>query len=148
MNPIQRWTLRSGTTLFLQASAALARPQRLASVSSATMGTFGSLVARLRGVTPVDDPESLGRAWQQGFAATKEVPVVGTDGDSAYGEIHTVCPLRGTGDLDACHRMMAYDRAVVAAAGGTFEVVRSQASPGVEFCEVAMHLTPRASGNT
>jgi len=60
------------------------------------------------------------------------------DATTAYGEIHTPCPLRGTGDLEACHRMMSYDRAFVGRAGGRFVVLSSQAEPGVRVCRVAM----------
>jgi len=44
----------------------------------------------------------------------------------------------GTGDLEACHRMMEFDREVMRLAGGRFVVLESQATPGVAFCRVAM----------
>jgi hypothetical protein len=55
-----------------------------------------------------------------------------------HAEIRTYCPLRGTGDHNACHALMGYDRALMAAHGASFEVVRSQAEPGVEICQVAI----------
>jgi hypothetical protein len=57
-----------------------------------------------------------------------------------YAQIHTPCPLAGTGDLRACHRMMEYDREVVRHAGGQFVVLESQATPGVKHCRVAMRM--------
>ena len=45
------------------------------------------------------------------------VPIRRVDGPTAYGEIHARCALAGTGDLRACHRMMSYDRALVAQSG-------------------------------
>jgi hypothetical protein len=81
--------------------------------------------------------------WQRGFAAKREVPIVEVHEDLVIAEIRTQCPLRGTGDLAACHRMMAYDRAVVGRAGGQFEVLESQATPGLVRCRVAIRPSPR-----
>ena len=58
--------------------------------------------------------------------------------DTAYGRIRVHCPLRGTGDTAACHRLMTYDRALLAPHGGRLVVLRSQAEPGVTECEVAI----------
>lgn len=66
------------------------------------------------------------------------MPVTGIDARTVYAEIHTPCPLRGSGDVHACHRMMEYDRAVMRCAGAQFVVLRSQAEPGVTRCQVAM----------
>jgi hypothetical protein len=99
---------------------------------------MGTLAARLRGVAPTKDAAELGRWWQLAFAAKKEVPITSVDAEAAFGEIHTPCPLRGSGDLEACHRMMAYDRAYMARAGADFVVVRSQAEPGVTVCQIAI----------
>lgn len=60
--------------------------------------------------------------------------------DTVHARILTPCPLRGTGDVHACHRMMAFDRAVLRRAGGQFVVLRSQAEPGVTRCQVALRL--------
>ena len=50
----------------------------------------------------------------------------------------TRASVRGTGDVDACYRMMAYDRGMLARAGTGFEVLESQATPGVERCRVRL----------
>ncbi len=59
---------------------------------------------------------------------------------SAYAEVRIQCPLRGTGDATACYRLMEYDRAMLEKIGGQLVVLRSQAEPGVEVCEVALRL--------
>lgn len=82
--------------------------------------------------------EELGRAWQRLMPTPKIVPITQVEGDTAYGEIHVACPLRGTGDVEACHRLMAYDRALVRPMGARFVVLESQAEPGVTRCRVAM----------
>ena len=68
------------------------------------------------------------------------MPITAVTADTVYAEIHTPCPLRGSGDLHACHRMMEYDRRVLEHAGGQFVVLDSQASPGRSHCRVAMRL--------
>jgi len=87
--------------------------------------------------------EALGREWQRLMPNPKVMPITEVDGDTAYGEIRVRCPLRGTGDVEACHRLMSYDRALVAPLGARFVVLESQAEPGVTRCRVAMR--PKAA---
>jgi hypothetical protein len=82
--------------------------------------------------------EALGRAWQRLMPSPKWVPITGIEGETVYGEIHVRCPLRGTGDVQACHRLMAYDRALMRPHGARFVVLQSQAEPGVDRCRIAM----------
>lgn len=91
-------------------------------------------------IQPATTLDELGLSWQKGFPAKKEVPIVGKDDTTVYGEIHTHCPLRGTGDTMACYKMMSFDREVVAQAGGQFIVLQSQAQPGVERCKIAIRF--------
>ncbi|MBS2028089.1 MAG: hypothetical protein JST54_09320 [Deltaproteobacteria bacterium] len=138
---LRTWLIKRGTAATLELTAALAKAgppwqQR----ATATIRAFGALAARLRGINRGDaaSPERLGATWQRAFPAKKQVPIVSVDATTAYGEIHTRCPLRGSGDVEACHRMMAYDRAFMERAGGRFVVLRSQAEPGVTVCQVAI----------
>jgi hypothetical protein len=138
---MRRWLIRTGTNATLRALAALARwrgPGRAPAEWS--IAALGRVVARLRGVTPAEatDAAALGATWQRAFAAKKQVPIIAVDATTAYGEIHTPCPLRGSNDLEACHRMMGYDRAFMARAGGRFVVLQSQAEPGVTVCKIAV----------
>jgi len=102
------------------------------------MDQLGRFVAWRRKVQPTNDPEELGRTWQRAFPFKKQIPITHIEGHTAFGEIHTPCPLRGSGDTQACFRMMAYDRAFMAEAGAVFEVLETQATPGVTVCKVAM----------
>lgn len=124
----------------LAVSAALARRPGLQPLSDAWARSLAALTVRLRGIAPPADPApaALGRTWQRSFPSAKQVPLIGQDATTVYAEIHTPCPLRGSGDVHACHRMMEYDRAVLRRAGGAFVVLRSQAEPGVTRCQVAM----------
>jgi hypothetical protein len=80
----------------------------------------------------------MAEAWQRAFPTPEHHPIVAIDDTTAYAEIHTRCPLRGTGDVEACWRLMAYDRAFAARAGARFVVLASQATPGVKVCRVAL----------
>lgn len=87
---------------------------------------------------PQRDVAAIAREWQRMFPNPAALPIVKVDEDTAYAEIHVRCPLRGTGNVDACFRMMEYDRRMLEHIGGQFVVVRSQAEQGVDVCQVAM----------
>lgn len=137
---LRRIAIRQGTNGVLQLSALISRPHWLAPAAESILTGAGDLAARLRGVKRATNAQELGTAWQSGFASTKEVPLRDVQESVATAEILTPCPLRGSGDLSACHRMMTYDRAFVKHAGGTLEVTRSQTQPGVLTCEVVLRL--------
>jgi hypothetical protein len=99
---------------------------------------LGRAAARAGRVHDAVTPAQLAQEWQKAFPSKKLVPIVAVDERTAHAEIHQHCPLRGSGDTRACHRMMAYDRAVAARAGGQFVVLQSQAMPGVTVCKVAL----------
>lgn len=123
---------------FLHLAAFLARRPSWKPVSDRYLHMLARKVIKTNGITPANDVRELGQRWQLGFSSTKDHPIIKLTEDTAYGEIHTDCPLRGSGDTQACYRMMEYDRAVVGHAGGDFVVLRSQAQPGVTTCLVAM----------
>ena len=64
--------------------------------------------------------------------------------EAAFAEIHLNCPLRGSGDGQACHALMNYDRSLMKAVGGQLEVLESQATSGKTFCRLAIR---RANGS-
>ena len=132
--------IKLGVHLSLRVFASLARSRLTAPATSRLLAGLGRFVADRRGVTPAESPREVAEAWQLAFPSKKQVPITAFDDAKAHAEIHTPCPLRGSGDLGACHRMMAYDRAFVARAGGRFVVLESQAEPGVSRCRVAMRL--------
>ena len=90
------------------------------------------------GVRRQTEAEGLGREWQRLMPSKKWTPINEVRDDTAYGEILVACPLRGSGDLRACHRLMEYDRALMRRAGGRFVVLQSQAERGVETCRIAI----------
>lgn len=141
---MMRWT----TQAILRGFAILARaPSWAQKPARWLIEGSGKAVAALRGIKPSADPQTLGETWQLAFAAKKQVPIVRIDTTTAYAQIRTPCPLRGTGDVDACHRMMGYDRAFMNKAGAQFVVLRSQAEPGVLVCEVAIRAARLPGGD-
>lgn len=135
---MKKRVLKAGVQAALLGASLFARPQALGALSVRLMAALGARVARARGVRPVTTVAELGPAWQRAFPSAKQVPIVGGDERTVLAQIRTPCPLRGTGDVAACYRMMAYDRAFLERAGGQFVVLRSQAEPGRTYCEVAM----------
>jgi len=89
-------------------------------------------------VRPKTTPAEIGHEWERTFPSRKIVRVIEVSDDTAFGEIHVRCPLRGSGDVQACWRLMAYDRAIAARAGAQFVVLGSQAEAGRDHCRVAL----------
>ncbi len=105
-------------------------------VTKAVTTLYARLTTTFKGATHRKTVDEVAHEWQRMFpsgVAVKEV----RDG-TAYGEIRAECPLRDTGDVEACYRMMEYDRAMLGVIGGEFVVLKSQAEPGVRVCEVAI----------
>lgn len=123
----------------LAATAALARHARWSPLTNPLMRALAGAVGLYRGLRPSGpDAASLGRTWQRLMPNPRIVPITRVEGDTAFGEIHVHCPLRGTGDVQACHRLMEYDRSLMRPHGARFVVLRSQAEPGVTACQIAI----------
>ncbi len=58
--------------------------------------------------------------------------------DTAYTEIHLHCPLRGTGNVEACYKLMNYDRTLMEEIGGELVVLESQSNSGKNYCSLAI----------
>lgn len=109
---------------------------------------FVRLTRRIRGRPPAPvppEPEALGREWERllGDRRYARVTEIDPSTDTVFGEITGVCPLRGTGDVEACQRLMAYDRGLMAPYGAQFVVLASQAEPGRSSCRIAMRPVTR-----
>ncbi|WP_269621559.1 hypothetical protein [Zhongshania sp. BJYM1] len=122
----------------LALSAWMARKESLNAVTERFMNFIARTTIKSKKIREAQNLEDLGKQWQRGFPLAKQVPIKEITADTVYAEIHTPCPLRDTGDVHACYRMMQFDREVVRKAGGQFIVLSSQATPGNTFCQVAM----------
>jgi hypothetical protein len=134
------WLLRSTTQAVLGVLAFFARRPRLAFVSNGLTRLLARLTVKAKGIGRAGDAAELGALWQRSFPSRKQVPIESVAAGTVLAQIHTRCPLRGSGDVRACHRMMEFDREVARLAGGQFVVLASQATPGVDVCRVALRL--------
>lgn len=135
---IRNLLIKRSVQSVLRVSAWMARQERLNALTETCMNLLARATIRTKRIRHADSLEGLGRQWQRGFPSAKQVPIKDITANTVFAEIHTPCPLRGTGDVRACHRMMQFDREVVRRAGGQFIVLSSQATPGNAFCRVAM----------
>jgi hypothetical protein len=132
--------IRNSMQAVLGTLAFLARRPSLLPLSNLATRALARYTAKAKRIGLATDVASLGALWQRSFPSKKQVPIESVSGDTVIAQIHTPCPLRGTGDVHACYRMMEFDREVLRQAGGQFVVLDSQATPGVTYCRVAMRL--------
>ena len=135
-----KWLIRSTTQAVLSLLAFFARRPRLSFASNLLTRSLARFTVRVKAIGRTNEIAELGSLWQRSFPSRKQVPIESIAGNTVIAQIHTPCPLRGSGDVHACYRMMEFDREVVRRAGGQFVVLESQATPGVTFCRVAMRL--------
>jgi len=137
---MRKWLIRLTTKTVLGLLAFFARRPNLAFASDFLTRSLARLTVKAKAIGTATGVAELGDLWQRSFPSRKQVPIESVAGNTVIAQIHTPCPLRGSGDLLACHRMMEFDREVARMAGGQFVVLESQATPGVAFCRVAMRL--------
>ncbi len=145
---LYRWTFAFG----LKLNAALTR-SRLRAIEGRVLTPFYVWLTRtVRGRRVVaPEAEAIGREWERLLASrraatlTRIEPATADTPATAFGRISVHCPLRGTGDVGACHRLMAYDRGLVEGVGGQLVVLASQAMPGRTHCEIAIRRRTDAS---
>ena len=137
---MKKWFIRSSMHATLRLIAFFACRPALAPISNALTRSLARLTVRAKAIGRARELAELGPLWQRSFPATKQVPLESTSSHTVVAQIHTACPLRGSGDVQACYCMMEFDREVLRRAGGQFVVLQSQATPGVSFCRVAMRL--------
>ena len=102
------------------------------------MRAFGSFTMTVMRAKPQLEIEAIGKEWQRMFPSDDDVPITRVSEDTVYAEVHVPCGHRATGNVRGCHRMMEYDRKMLERIGGQLIVLRSQAEPGVEVCQLAI----------
>ena len=126
----------------LRLNAALTRSRHGRAIEGRVLTPlFVRLTRSIRGHAAVaHTPQALGREWERLLGNRRYARITSIDvaTATAYGEITGVCPLRGTGDVAACHRLMAYDRALLAPHRARLVVLASQAEPGRHSCQIAI----------
>lgn len=97
---------------------------------------------------PAHSPQELGERWQAFMPPDGRdlFPIKSVDDKTAYTEIHVHCPLRGTGDVQACYKLMNYDRTLMEKVGGELVVLESQSNSGKSYCSIA--IRPKSMGTS
>jgi hypothetical protein len=137
---MKKWLIRSFGQAMLSVLAFFARRPFLTPLSNLLTRSLARLTVSAKSIGHAQAVAELGPLWQRSFPSKKQVPIESTSNNTVIAQIHTPCPLRGSGDVHACYRMMEFDREVLRKAGGQFVVLESQATPGVSVCRVAMRL--------
>ncbi len=116
----------------------LSRPlmRRMANIAMGRVGT-----------QPADNLETLFEQWSRASPALADYRFIEKRDNTVYAEIHSACALRGTSDVEACHRMMEYDREIMRSVGGKLVVLESQATPGRTFCRVALRTSDASTSD-
>jgi hypothetical protein len=140
MKKLQKILIKNGVKVFLNIQAFMFRNDILNHLGYKLNHFIARNTIRNKKINEAKTLKELGENWQKGFPSKKEVPIVAMDSSTIYGEIHTKCPLRGTGDTLACFKLMSYDREILSKSGGQFIVLTSQAEKGVEKCKVAIRF--------
>lgn len=99
---------------------------------------FANALALYTWISKKGQPKStvgdISEEWRRMFGLNRFWKIKSIDNDTAYCEIHFECALEKTGDLQACHRLMEYDRALLGKIGGQLIVLKSRADPQVTGC--------------
>jgi hypothetical protein len=84
--------------------------------------------------------EELAKTWQQLMPpdGQENFKIKEITDDTAITEIHLHCPLRGTGNVEACYKLMNYDRKLMDKVGGELIVLESQSNSGKPYCKLAI----------
>lgn len=95
---------------------------------------------RLNNPTIADNVSDLAKTWKQLMPSDGQhlFKITELSENTAYAEIHLHCPLRGTGNVEACHKLMNYDRTLMEKVGGELVVLESQSNSGKNYCSLAI----------
>lgn len=122
----------------LEQSARLSRFDKKGILILPLMRLLGWMNGSVRKVRRQNDAAGIAREWQRMFpGSARHFPIIEENEDTAVAEIRLRCPLRDSGDVHACYRMMEYDRKMVSDMGGQFVVLDSQSNNGKGVCRVA-----------
>ena len=128
--------------VFLAIGRPLFAMARVPAFEGAALGVargFAWLVQATYGRRPRGSAAELAEEWTRLMPRPRSAfPLVGQEEGTAFVEIRIQCPLRGTGDAEACWRAMEFDRALLRRVGGSLVVLESQSVTGGECCRLAI----------
>ncbi|MFN8435631.1 MAG: hypothetical protein U0V18_16525 [Anaerolineales bacterium] len=120
--------------------AVFARVPKLKPISDFLLRRLADFTYWMRNGQQQNDLTGLAKEWQRMFPSRAFVPIKQVTAETAFAEIHGVCPVTASGDVHACHRLMEYDRHLLKKMGGQFVVLDSKANPTVPICMVAIRM--------
>jgi hypothetical protein len=87
-----------------------------------------------------DSLPAAAQEWKRMFPIDQnQMPITKVTNDTVFMEIREPCPLRDTGDVGACNRLMEFDRHLLGKLGAQLVVLRSQAQAnGTTICQLAL----------
>ncbi|MGC6438860.1 MAG: hypothetical protein ACON4B_07800 [Flavobacteriaceae bacterium] len=108
---------------------------------------LAKLNVRIIGPKSSTNARGLAEQWKAMMPADGQefFKITSVTKDTAYTEIHLHCPLRGSGDLKACHKLMNYDRQLMKSIGGQLVVLSSQSNSGQSFCQLAIRKSNQST---
>ena len=126
--------------------AAISRHRAFGGLATPLTRALAWLNVRVNGHRPQESLAALGQTWKAMMPPNDQdlFRITEVTEEAAFAEIHLNCPLRGSGDGQACHALMNYDRSLMKAVGGQLEVLESQATSGKACCRLAIR---RADGS-
>ena len=138
---MKKWLEKQAVFNFtLRILAFLAKRKRFDRLTEKATSQSAQLNLLLNKPKPAKDAADLAQTWldlmppdgQQHFKIEKVTE------DTAYTQIHLHCPLRGSGNAHACHKLMNYDRKLMEQVGGQLIVLESQSNSGKPYCRLAI----------
>lgn len=107
--------------------------------SKALMRTLANINCAMNGAKAQPDLPAVAQEWKRMFPINPDqMPLTKITDDTVFMEIREPCPLRDKG-VEACNRLMEFDRQTLAKLGAQIVVLRSQAEKeGVTVCQLAL----------
>lgn len=107
--------------------------------SKVLMRTLANINLAMNGAKAQSDLPAVAVEWKRMFPINPDqMPVTKVTDDTVFMEIREYCPLREKG-IEACNRLMEFDRQTLGKLGAQLVVLRSQAEKeGVTVCQLAL----------
>ena len=134
---LEKQVVFNGTLKFL---SAFAKGRHFHYITRLLTSGFAKLNLLLNKPSKPTDIQGLAETWQKLMPPDGQqyFKITEVTGDTAFTEIHLHCPLRGSGNPHACHRLMNYDRKLMEKVGGQLVVLESQSNSGQPYCKLAI----------
>ena len=127
-------------SITLKLLAVFAQSRIFSPFSSWLAGQFAHLNLVLNKPKKAEDLNDLANTWLNLMPpdGRQYFKILKIENNTAYAEIHLHCPLRGSGNAEACYKLMNYDRKLMSKVGGNLVVLESQSNSGKPSCLLAI----------